>query len=170
MTFSHRTLEGEDAGTICGFSQSAEELFFAFPKATFPLTPDVLLAAARLRFEPTVVLHHGVVVGYANFIKVKEKGFCAIGNLMVHPDHRRQGIASYLVKIMTRKAFETYCARFVRAACFSHNQAAYQLYHGLGFKPGEMEQRVTADGTPVLLVNLYLHRRKVSCDEYPIMS
>ncbi|MGD8845606.1 MAG: GNAT family N-acetyltransferase [Desulfobacteraceae bacterium] len=167
MTFSHRTLKEEDAGAVCGFARSADELFFAFPKATFPLTPDVLLAAARQRLEPTVALCDGKVVGYANFIKVKERGFCAIGNLMVHPDHRRQGVAAYLVNVMMRKAFETYCARFVRAACFSHNQAAYQLYHGLGFKPGEMEQRATADGTAVLLVNLYLHRRKVSCDDTP---
>lgn len=160
MTFTHRPLEERDADLICGFVQSAEELFFAFPKATFPLMPDALIAAARQRFDPTVVLEDEVVVGYANFIKVKEKGVCAIGNLMVHPDHRRKGVATYLVKVMMRKAFETYCARFVRVACFSHNQAAYQLYHRLGFRPADLEQRVTADGTPVLLVNLYLHRGK----------
>jgi ribosomal protein S18 acetylase RimI-like enzyme len=158
-------LEDEDADMICAFPQSAEELFFAFPKAAFPLTRDVLLTAARQRFEPTVVLHHGAVAGYANFFKVKEKGFCTIGNLMVHPKHRRQGVATFLVKVMMRKAFETYCVRFVRSSCFSHNQAAYQMYYKLGFKPADMEQRLTADGTPLLLVNLYLHRGKVSCNE-----
>ena len=163
MTYAHRPLEERDADTICGFARSAEELFFAFPKAAFPLTSDALLSAARQRFEPTVVLQDGEVVGYANFFKVKEKGFCAIGNLMVHSEHRRQGVATYLVKAMIRKAFETYCVRFVRASCFSHNQAAYQMYHGLGFKPADMEQRLTADGTPVLLVNLYLHQGKVNC-------
>lgn len=165
MTLIHRPLQDKDADIICGFAQSAEELFFAFPKATFPLTPDVLIAAARQRFSPTVVLQDGAVVSYANFIKVKDKGFCTIGNLMVHPDHRRNGVATYLVKEMMHIAFETYCARFLRAACFSHNQAAYQLYHRLGFKPGEMEQRVMSDSTPVLLVNLYYHRGKVSCAE-----
>jgi ribosomal protein S18 acetylase RimI-like enzyme len=161
MTFAHRPLEDKDAEIICRFAQSAEELFFAFPKAAFPLAADVLLAAARQRFEATVVLCNGVVVGYANFIKVKEKGFCAIGNLMVHPDYRRQGVATFLVQVMIRKAFGNYCVRFVRSACFSHNQPAYQMYHKLGFKPAGMEQRLTADGTPVLLVNLYLNRGKV---------
>lgn len=163
MKLTHRPFEEKDADIICGFARSAEELFFAFPKATFPLTPDALIAAARQRFSPTVVLQDGDAVGYAGFIKVKDGGFCSIGNLMVHPDHRRNGVATYLVKKMMRIAFETYCARFVRAACFSHNQAAYQLCHRLGFTPGEMEQRLTSDGTPVLRVNLYLHRGKVSC-------
>jgi ribosomal protein S18 acetylase RimI-like enzyme len=163
MPLAYRPFEDRDADIICGFAQSVEELFFAFPKATFPLTPDVLIAAARQRFSPTVVLHDEVVVGYANFIKVKDRGFCTLGNLMVHPDHRRVGVASFLVKKMMRIAFETYCARFIRAACFSHNQAAYQMYHRLGFKPGEMEQRVTSDSTPVLLVNLYFHRGKAGC-------
>ena len=165
MTLTHRPLDAADAGAICTFAQSEQELFFAFPKAAFPLTPETLVQTAKQRLSPTVVLHDGDVVGYANFIKVKERGFCAIGNLMVHPDHRRKGVASYLVGVMVRQATEIYCARFVRTACFSHNQAAYQLYHKLGFRPGEMEQRVTSDGTPVLLVNLYLHRGKVVCDD-----
>ena len=165
MTFTHRPLEEADAGVICTFPQSCEELFFAFPAAAFPLTPKTLLDAAQERFSPTVVLSDGEVAGYANFIKVKEKGFCAIGNLMVHPNHRRKGVATYLVNLMVRQATELYCARFIRAACFSHNQAAYQLYHKLGFRPGEMAQRVTSDGTPVLLVNLYLHRGKIACND-----
>lgn len=160
MTLTHRPFENRDADIICGFTQSAEELFFAFPKAHFPLSPDALIAAARQRFSPTVVLQDGAVVGYANFIKVKDRGFCTLGNLMVHPDHRRVGVATFLVKKMMHIAFDTHCARFIRVACFSHNQAAYQMYHRLGFKPGEMEQRVTSDSTPVLLVNLYLHRGK----------
>lgn len=163
MTYTHRPLTEADAADICGFAQSAEELFFAFPKATFPLTPDNLLSTARQRLSPTVVVSQENVLGYANFIEVKERGFCAIGNLMVHPDHRRKGVASYLVDQMVRKATAEYCARFVRVACFSHNQAAYQMYHKLGFRPGEMEQRLGGDGIPVLLVNLYLYRGKVEC-------
>lgn len=164
MTFTHRGLKDKDARIICGFAQSAEELFFAFPKEAFPLAPDQFLSTARQRLSPTVVMLKESVVGYANFITVKEKGFCALGNLMVHPDHRRKGVASYLVAQMVRKAAAQYCARFIRTACFSHNQAAYQMYHKLGFRPGEMEQRLGLDGIPVLLVNLYLHRGKVECN------
>jgi GNAT superfamily N-acetyltransferase len=158
-------LDPADADAICTFAQSEEELFFAFPEAAFPLTPEVLLEIARGRLSPIVVLLDGDVAGYANFIKVKERGFCAIGNLMVHPDHRRKGVAAYLIEVMVRQAAEIYCARFVRAACFSHNQAAYQLFHKLGFRPGEMGHRLTSGGTPVLLINLYLNRGKVACND-----
>ena len=165
MTLTHRPLDPADADAICAFPQSEEELFFAFPKASFPLTSEALLQTAGQRFSPTTVLSDDEVVGYANFIEVKERNFCAIGNLMVHPDYRRKGVATYLVKVMARQAAVTYCVRFIRAACHSHNQAAYQLYHKLGFRPGEMEQRLTADGTPVLLVNLYQHRGKIVCGD-----
>lgn len=157
MTFTHRPLEDKDAEVICSFAQTDEELFFAFPGAAFPLTSDQLITAAKERHDPTVVLLDDAVVGYANFIEAKKDRFCLIGNLMVHPEFRRKGVATYLVKAMLRKGMEKYCTRFVRASCFSHNQKAYQLYHKLGFRPGEMEQRVTSDGTPVLLVNLYLY-------------
>jgi len=163
MTFSHRPLEETDARAVCGFAQTAEELFFAFPKADFPLTPEVLLSLARQGFCPTVVLLGDAVVGYANFTAIRERGYCAIGNLLVHPGFRRMGVATYLVQVMARKAMEMYCARFVRASCFSHNREAYQLYHKLGYRPADMEQRLTVDGIPVLLVNLYLHRRNLKC-------
>jgi hypothetical protein len=39
------------------------------------------------------------------------------------------------------------------------------LFHKLGFRPGEMGHRLASDGTPVLLINLYLNRGKVACDE-----
>ena len=165
MTLTQRPLEDRDAGIICGFPQSAEELLFAFPQAAFPLTPEAFLETSRQRLSPTVALHKDRVVGYASFIKVKEKGICAMAGLLVHPDHRRAGVATYLVNRMVRIATEEYCARFTQAACFSHNQAAYQLFHKLGFRPGEMEQHVKSDGVPVLLVNLYLYRGKVDCGE-----
>lgn len=164
MTFTHRPLEEKDVPYICAFPQSAEELFFAFPKADFPLTPDALMATAHRRFSPTVVLQGDRVVGYANFIKVKERGFCSLGNLLVHREHRREGVATYLVKAMVRLAADNYGTRLVLAGCFSHNQAAYQMYHKLGFRPANLEQRVTPDGTPVLQVNLYLRCNNLSCD------
>ena len=39
---AHREVRPDDVPTICAFPQSAEELYFLFPKATFPLTPAQL--------------------------------------------------------------------------------------------------------------------------------
>ena len=154
--FSHRSLKPEDAKGICSFVRSAEELFFCFPKASYPLAPNVLLAEAGRRHAATVAVEAGRVVGYVNFIDVQERRFCTIGNLVVDPARRRSGVGRYLVQAMVAKAVEDYRVRFVRVSCFSHNTSAFQLYHALGFKPIDMVQRTTPEGEPVLLLNLIL--------------
>ena len=164
MTLSHRPMEIRDADAICSFARSAEELFLAFPEASYPLTPEALWDVSRQRSCPTVALWDGEVAGYVNFLEVKERYFCAIGNLLVHPDHRRKGVATHLVKVMVRTAIEAHGVRFVRAASFSHNQKAYQLFHKLGFRPSDLEQKLTSDGTPLLVVNLYLNRKNACCE------
>lgn len=156
MAFSHRPLEDKDVQEICRFPQSEEELFFSFPKAQYPLTPIQVMNAVSGREDPSVVILNGEVVGYANFIKVRPDIFCTLGNLLVNPFHRRKGVATYLVNTMIHIAKEKYKARFVRAACFSHNSAGYQLYRGMGFKPADMVHRTTPDGETVLLVNMEL--------------
>ena len=156
MELSHRIFKAHDADSICAFVQSVEELFFFFPKAQFPLTSKQLIDSASERESPTVAIMDDRIVGYANFIKAQNNFYCALGNLVVSPTHRRKGVATFLVKVMIQKAIEEYAARFIRAACFSHNTAAYQLYHGLGFKPTDMSHRQSPDGEVVLLVNLEL--------------
>lgn len=160
MALSLRPLEDGDIHEICRFPQSAEELYFSFPKAHYPLTPEQVIDAAVKREDPSVAMLDGKVVGYANFFKARPDVFCALGNLLVSPFHRRQGVATYLVNTMIQVAVEKYKVRFVRAACFSHNSAAYQLYRGMGFKPTDMEHRTTPDGETVLLVNMELACRK----------
>ena len=153
---THRPLEDSDAQAICAFVQSEEELFFFFPKASYPLGPKQLLDEACKRETPTVVLLDDEVVGYADFFKVRPNLFCTLGNLIVSPSYRRQGVATYLVNVMVRIAVEKYKSRFVRASCFSHNTAGYQFYHRMGFKPADMDHRSTPDGETVLLVNMEL--------------
>lgn len=153
----HRPFADEDALAISQFARSAEELFYCFPKATFPLNPELLIGEANRRQCPTVALLGGAVAGYVHFQEVRQRRFCAIGNLMVDPAHRRKGLAAYLIEAMASKAGREFGVRFVRASCFSHNSAAYQLYHKLGFRPADMVLRRAPDGEMWLLV--HLHRR-----------
>ncbi len=156
VALRHRTFQAHDAQGICAFIQSAEELFFFFPKAEFPLTSKQVIDSARERESPTVAILDDQIVGYVNFIEARPNLYCTLGNLVVSSARRRIGVATFLVHIMIQKAREQYAARFVRASCFSHNTAAYQLYHGMGFTPTNMAQRQTPDGEVVLLVNLEL--------------
>ncbi len=73
---SHRGVHADDVARICSFPQSAEELYFLFPKATYPLTPEQLRRAIEQRFDSTVVLLDDQVCGFANFyIRVVSETF-----------------------------------------------------------------------------------------------
>lgn len=156
--FTHRLLEDKDLETICTFPQSVEELFFMFPKATHPLTPEQLLDIAENRHDLTVVLVNGVVAGYANFIEVHEGSHCSIGNLIIKPSERGVGAASYLVNTFVNMAFQRYASSYVRISCFNHNTAGLLLYYNLGFKPVDMEVRKGPDGKRVALIHMHLSR------------
>ncbi len=39
MHLTHRTVEPNDIPIICSFPQEPDELFYMFPKASYPLTP-----------------------------------------------------------------------------------------------------------------------------------
>lgn len=160
MNLSYRPLNLVDAEIICKFASSAEELLFMLPEANYPLMPVRFLEGARAGRDPTVALVDGRVAGYISFLEVREKKFCSIGHLVVHSEYRRRGVAAYLVKVMVQTAIEKYAVRFVRASCFSHNKAAYALFHKLGFQPADMGQRAGPDGEPLLVIHMHLSARK----------
>ncbi|OSM07174.1 putative N-acetyltransferase GCN5 [Magnetofaba australis IT-1] len=151
---SHRPATSADLATICGFPQSAEELFFLFPKATFPLTPEQLQRAMDQRADATVVELRGQVVGYANFYQWAQGGRCAIGNVIIAPAARGQGVGRYLINRMVDLAISRYAAREVTVACFNHNVSALLLYAGMGFEPYAIEERVDHQGQRVALIQL----------------
>ena len=152
---THRPLEEQDAEVICTFPQSAEELYYLFPKAQYPLTPIQLIEAAQSRHCPTVIIFKDKIAGYGNFIKVFHGRFCSIGNVIVNPSLRRNGAATYLVNQMVKIAFGEYSAEYVRISCFNKNTAGLLLYHKLGFAPVEIEQRRNPEGEDVALIRMH---------------
>ena len=152
--FSHRMLENTDAEGIVKFPASADELFFLFPKADYPLRPEVLVNEAKKRSHPTVVFFEGVLAGYGNFIKAERGNSCSIGNVVVNPEIRRKGVASYLVDTLTSIAFKELSANSVKISCFSSNTYGLLLYHKLGFSPYSMEVRKKPDGEQIALIHM----------------
>jgi len=67
MHLTHRPVRPEDIPVICGFPQSPDELFYMFPKATYPLTPAQLSDAVAQRSGSTVVEGNGAILAFANF-------------------------------------------------------------------------------------------------------
>jgi GNAT superfamily N-acetyltransferase len=153
---SHRAVQQEDIPRICTFPQSPEELYFLFPKATFPLSAAQLRTSIEQRFGSTVVLHDGRVCGFANLYAMLPAGACGIGNVIVAPDARGKGVGQYLVESMIRTALHEHSTRSVQVACFSGNVSGLLLYRKLGFDPYAIEPRLDLQGNRVALVRMRL--------------
>lgn len=151
---SHRALADADAPLICDFPQSERELFYLFPRAQYPLTPEHLLEAARNRNSATVVLCGGEVAGYANFISCERDDLCTVGNVVVSPHFRRQGVGIYLMQVMAEKAGKEHRAKRIRASVFNENTSALLFYGRMGFKPAGMDTAQDQDGNALALVHM----------------
>ncbi len=155
---SCRPVEERDYPVICGFVQSPEELFFMFPAARYPLTPEQLREAVARRADSTVVELDGETVAFANFHSWATGGRCTLGNVIVAPGARGSGVGRYLVEQMLHTAFTRHAAAEVTAACFHNNLAGLLFYPRLGFQPYALEERQDPQGRPTVLIHLRLTR------------
>ncbi len=158
LTLAHRPLADADIPTVCGFPRNAEELYFLFPRAVWPLTPDQIRAALPTHRDPTVVTLDGRVVGYANFTIFEEGRTARVGNVSVDPDLRRRGVAHYAMRAMMERAFVHHGLPELTLYCFSTNTPGLLLYAKLGMTPIALETRVTPWGDPVGLLKLRIGR------------
>ena len=154
MHLTHRPVQPDDIPVICNFPQSPDELFYMFPKATYPLTPAQLSDAIAQRSGSTVVEGNGKILAFANFYKAEHDGVCTLGNVVVAPNARGHGLARYLITTMIALARQQYTASEVWVSCFNHNTAGLLLYPQLGFVPFGIEERQGWDGTRVALVKM----------------
>lgn len=150
----HRPATAADLDTVVGFPQNVDELFFCYPRAAWPLNVRQLVAAIAERRESTVVELDGRIAGFANFYQWQHGEFCALGNLMVAPWARSQGVAQYLVEVMENLARERYKAPLMKVSCFNANAGGLLLYTRLGYRTIGIVERRAPDGGRVALVQL----------------
>lgn len=158
MSLTYRPVAKNDIQLICDFPQNEDELFFLFPKATFPLTSSQLHDAIAQRSDSTVIELGGKVVAFANFFRWKTGGCCSIGNVVVSPTARGRGVCRYLIEHMIGLAFTKHQATEVTVSCFNQNVAGLLLYPQLGFQPYAVEERKDKKGNRVALIHLRLPR------------
>ena len=155
---TYRPVQEADISFICQFPQSEHELFFLFPKASYPLTIEQLKNAIDQRTDSTVVLLDDKVVGFANFYICEPGKKCAIGNVVVAPETRGQGVGKYLIATMVQIAFTKHKAKEVQISCFNQNVAGLLLYQKLGFRPVAIEERFDKKGNRVALIHMKLSK------------
>ncbi|WP_335945817.1 GNAT family protein [Pseudomonas sp. G166] len=162
MILRHRPVKADDVKTICRFPLNAQELFYMFPKAQYPLTETQLFNAITQRFDSTIVETDDGIVGFANFYRAETGGVCCIGNVIVAQEARGQGVATFLVETMTALAFDRYNATQVQISCFNENTAGLLLYPKLGFLPFAIEERLSADSRRTALIHMSRARDSLS--------
>ena len=157
---SHRPATDEDIVSICPFAETKESLFFFFPNAVFPVTPKQLQINVKSRFHATTILSNGNVVGFGNLFNHPESGLCYIGNLIIDPEKRGQGIGRYLAQTLISLGFEDPAVESMHLCCFNENIRGLKLYHSLGFKPFSMEFLNHPDGRPAAMIHFSLPRNE----------
>jgi GNAT superfamily N-acetyltransferase len=114
---AHRPATDGDLDAVTHFVHNADELFYAFPRAHWPLTREQLAAACAERQGSTLVLLDNRPAGFANFYQSLTGEYCALGNLMVAPWARGQGVAQYLIGVMEQLVRRDFDAREPRVCC-----------------------------------------------------
>lgn len=145
-----------DFPAIVRLVPSREELFYVYPKGRYPFSEDQLHALAASRHALTVALRDGTVAGFANLYDVQPGRWAYIGNVIVAPARRGQGIGRALVSHMIHRARDEYGVAEVRISVFRDNTPALLLYAGLDFLPYALEQRQDPAGRSVPLLHLRL--------------
>ncbi len=153
-----RPVEEADIPLVCRFPQSERELFFMHPKASYPLTCKQLKEAIDERRDSTVVLSDNRVSGFANFYVCEPHERCTIGNVVVAPEHRGNGVGKHLIETMIQLAFDKHKVKLVQIACFHENVTGLLLYSKLGFAPFSIEERQDRQGGRVALIHMKLSR------------
>lgn len=156
MKLTHRAVCENDIPIICGFPQTVDELFFMFPKASFPLTSLQLKESIYGRSDSTVVEVDGVIAGFANFYKWETGEGCHIGNVIVSPIYRGCGLGRYLIETMINLGVSRHKAKKIYISCFNMNVSGLLLYTSIGFKPSGIEERKDKKGNRAALINMVL--------------
>ncbi|ALU61364.1 GNAT family N-acetyltransferase [Pseudomonas syringae] len=154
--FTHRPLEEKDVPLICELPQNADELFYMFPGATYPLTASQLGQALETRYDSTVIEMDGEVVGFANFSQCKFRGRCSLGNVIIAPKARSRGVGRFMITTMMGIAFDKHEATEMVASCYNHNVPGLLFYPRMGFRPFHIEEKRDKRGERVALIHLRL--------------
>lgn len=156
-TYTHRPLRPEDLAAVCSLPQNAEELYYMFPKAVYPLTPKQIEEALRTRLEPTVVLYGREIAAYANLYKLDDDlngDICWLGHVIVAAGHRGKGASRYLVETMESIAKNRLHARRLRLVCHNTNTRGILFYHKLGYRPFDISARTKPTGEPIAGIHM----------------
>lgn len=152
--YTHRKVEPKDLQGICRMPQNADELFYMFPRACYPLDEIQLMEAIENRKCSTVFLDGNTLIGFANFYEVEHEDYCSLGNIIVHPEWRGKNVSDYIVTTMEDIGKRMFDIKEMHLSCFNNNVKGLLLYHRLRYIPYEIEKRTDKENRPIALIKM----------------
>ncbi|MFD0673776.1 GNAT family N-acetyltransferase [Cohnella sp. GCM10027633] len=135
--YEHRDLAERDLEAISMFPTSRDELFFIGPRFVYPLTPEQIREMLANRASPTVLVNgDDAPIAYANLYDLNPEGStCWLGNVIISPAYRGQGVAEHLLRTMMHKARDEHGIGTLKLYCHNTNTRALLFYVKHGFVP-----------------------------------
>lgn len=109
------------------------------PFVTVRTRSDYWLYATLFSSTCPVAVEHGRLVGAAIAMRSQQDpGDVYLQDIVVHPQHRRQGIARALLTVVAAQAGRWGCTR-IYLTCEPHNEAAVRTWERMGLRnlPGD---------------------------------
>ena len=159
--YTFRHAKKSDLKAILTYPINREELFYFFPSASYPLTLKQLEQQLSKRHESTVMLENEQVLGFANFYNVENRNIAFIGNVIIKPEKRRQGLGTRLLQEMITTGFSQLQLKEVHLSCYNNNTPALLFYTRLGFKPYAIETRSGPENKKLALVHLKIKNTRI---------
>jgi RimJ/RimL family protein N-acetyltransferase len=143
--YTFRRAALDDLLFVVSWARSAEELRYVFPRAAWPAETLQLVEHLASHEESFVVCDQNRVVGFANLYNPRAQKTW-IGHFIVHPDHRRSGVAHFLISALQTIAKERYQSHTLATICFESNPIGLAFYQRLGFTIAGWETRLDHRG------------------------
>lgn len=166
---SFRAATKADLTELLNFPLNEKELFYFFPSASYPLTVEQIEKQLSERHDSTVMLDNNAlvdfalstknIIGFANFYNVENRNIAFIGNVIIRPDKRGQGLGQKMVKAMVHSGFEQLKLKEVHLSCYNQNTSALLFYKQLGFTPYAIEAKKDFNNQPTALIHLKIKNK-----------
>ncbi len=151
--YFYRQLQSTDIEIICSLPNNEDELYFMFPKATYPLTIEQFKDVLKDRIAPTVILYEDKVVAYANFYNMVEDS-CWLGNVIVSSHFRGKGVSQFLIEVMEKIANTEYGKTKLKLVCHNTNTRGILFYKKHGYIPFDISKRMKRSGEYVAGIHM----------------
>lgn len=114
-----------------------EIINFLYPKMSIERYESFLNDMIPHKYKQLAIFEDNVCLGLTGFwfgTKLWTGKYIEIDNFIVHPDHRKKGIAKMLTDYLERKAIALNCTGIVLDA-FTGNFTAHRFYFNQGYEP-----------------------------------